>query len=40
MTYYIRVVKPGLEKEIKWSGTSVNPEVTDLYNSLMSLLKQ
>jgi hypothetical protein len=40
MTYYIRVVKPGLEKEIKWSGTSVNPDVTDLYNSLMSLLKQ
>jgi hypothetical protein len=40
MTYYIRVLKPGLEKEIKWTGTSVNTDIKDLYNTLMSLLKQ
>jgi hypothetical protein len=35
MTYYIRVVKESFEKEIKWTDTSTNEQVKDLYKALI-----
>jgi hypothetical protein len=34
MTYYIRVIKESYEKEIKWTDTSTNEQVKDLYKAL------
>jgi hypothetical protein len=40
MTYYIRLVKPGLEKEIKWSDQTQYPQVNQLYHALLANVKQ
>lgn len=40
MTYYIKIVKPGFEKEVKWTDQTVSPDIKELYKSLMSIIKQ
>ncbi len=39
ITYFIRVVRSGSEKEIKWSDSSGNKIVEDLYKTLLSTIK-
>ncbi len=40
MTYYIRIVKNNNEKEIKWTDTSLNSGVKELYKALVSMVNK
>jgi hypothetical protein len=40
MTYHIRLVKAGLVHEVKWSDTSENSQVRELYKVLTGTLKE
>jgi hypothetical protein len=40
ITYYLRTVKNGVEKEIKWSSDSKDEKIKELYKNLMSTVKQ
>lgn len=40
MTYYIKLVRPGFEKEVKWSDQTESTDIKELYKSLMSIIKQ
>ena len=40
ITYHIKLVKSGSEKEIKWSDSSDNESVKELYNALMKTIKK
>lgn len=40
ITYYIKTVKDGIEKEIKFSSGSKDEKLKELYKTLMSTVKQ
>jgi hypothetical protein len=40
ITYYIKVVKTGYEKEIKWTDTTVNEKLKKLYTTLLATIKK
>lgn len=40
ITYHIKVVKSGSEKEVKWSDSSDNERVKELYNALVTTIKK
>ena len=40
ITYYIKVVRPGSEKEIKWSDNTQNTEVKEFYKALMATVNK
>ncbi len=40
ITYHIKVVKSGSEKEIKWSDSSGNESVKELYDALIRTIKK
>jgi hypothetical protein len=40
ITYHIKVVKSGSEKEVKWSDASDNESVRELYNALLATIKK
>jgi hypothetical protein len=40
ITYYIKSVKDGIEKEIKFSSNSSDDKIKELYKTLMSTVKQ
>jgi hypothetical protein len=40
ITYYIKTVKDGIEKEIKFSSGSKDEKIKELYKTLMSTVKQ
>lgn len=40
VTYHIKRIKSGSEREVKWSDSSENESVRELYNALMKLTKK
>jgi len=40
VTYHIKRMKSGSEREVKWSDSSENEQVRELYNALMQLTKK
>jgi hypothetical protein len=40
ITYFIKVVKSGSEKEVKWSDSSDNDPVRELYKALLATIKK
>lgn len=40
VTYHIRVVRSGIEKVVRWSDSSDNQAIKDLYNALLLTLKK
>ena len=40
MTYFIKVVKPGYQNEVRWYDNDKNPQLQVLYDSLMELVKE
>jgi hypothetical protein len=40
ITYYIKIVKSGAEKEIKWNDNSKNNQVKDIYNALLTTINK
>ncbi|MBN1144162.1 MAG: hypothetical protein JXA72_07055 [Bacteroidales bacterium] len=40
MTYHIKLVKAGSVQEVKWSDTSENSKIKELYKALTSTLKE
>ena len=39
ITYYIKLVKSGKEKEVKWTDSSENKSIKELYNMLLATIK-
>lgn len=39
ITYYIKLVKSGKEKEVKWTDSSENKSIKELYNVLLATIK-
>jgi hypothetical protein len=40
ITYHIKLVKSGTEKEVKWSDSSENKKIKVLYNALLATIKE
>jgi hypothetical protein len=40
ITYFIKLVRSGSEKEIKWSDSSENSQIKELYNALLATVKE
>ena len=40
MTYYVSVVRAGTRNEVHWSDHDRNPQLSELYVSLMNLVKE
>jgi hypothetical protein len=40
ITYYIKMVKSGVEKEIKWNDQSMNNDVKDTYKALLATINK
>ncbi len=40
MTYHIRLVKAGLAHEVKWTDSSQNSQIRELYKALTDIIKE
>jgi hypothetical protein len=40
MTYFIKVVKPDYQNEVRWSDNDQNLQLKALYDSLMDIVKE